>query len=78
MLSPCLGRDDVQRALSEALTESRWVTVVGPPGSGKTLIVRHVSGPAHTSWVDARNLRTLDDLLVAALESLDSETAPGD
>ena len=78
MLSPCLGRDDVQRALREALDESRWVTVVGPPGSGKTLIVRHVAAGSQTSWVDARNLRTLDDLLVAALESLDSETAPGD
>lgn len=78
MLSACLGRDDVQRALSEALDESRWVTVVGPPGSGKTLIVRHVAADARTSWVDARNLRTLDELLVAALESLDAETAPGD
>ncbi len=78
MLSPCLGRDDLQRALSQALDESRWVTVVGPPGSGKTLIVRHVAEGVETSWVDARNLRTLDDLLVAALESLESETAPGD
>ena len=78
MLSPCLGRDDVRRALSDALGESRWVTVVGPPGSGKTLIVRHVVEGSSTSWVDARNIRSLDDLLVAALETLDSETAPGD
>lgn len=81
MLSPCLGRDDDRRALDEALEESRWVTVVGPPGSGKTLLVRHVvaASPASTSaWVDARNLHTIDDVLVAALESLDSETAPGD
>ena len=80
MLSPCLGREDVQRALHEALEESRWVTVVGPPGSGKTLLVRHVAAAATAaaSWVDARNLRTIDDVLVAALESLESETAPGD
>ena len=80
MLSPCLGREDVQRALHEALEESRWVTVVGPPGSGKTLLVRHVAAAAvaAASWVDARNLRTIDDVLVAALESLESETAPGD
>lgn len=80
MLSPCLGREDVQRALHEALEESRWVTVVGPPGSGKTLLVRHVAAAATTaaSWVDARSLRTIDDVLVAALESLESETAPGD
>jgi DNA-binding CsgD family transcriptional regulator/tetratricopeptide (TPR) repeat protein len=78
VLSPCLGRDEVQRALSEALEESRWVTVVGPPGSGKTLLVRHVAAEASASWVDARSLRSLDDVLVAALESLGSETAPGD
>jgi DNA-binding CsgD family transcriptional regulator/tetratricopeptide (TPR) repeat protein len=58
--------------------ESRWVTVVGPPGSGKTLLVRHAAVDASPSWVDARNLRSLDDVLVAALESLESETAPGD
>jgi DNA-binding CsgD family transcriptional regulator/tetratricopeptide (TPR) repeat protein len=78
VLPPCLGRDDVRRALGEALEEARWVTVVGPPGSGKTLVVRHVAASAPTSWVDARNLRSLDDLLVAALESLQAETAPGD
>lgn len=78
MLSPCLGRDDVQRALHDALEESRWVTVVGPPGSGKTLLVRHVAATAAASWVDARNLHTIDEVLVAALESLDAETAPGD
>ena len=78
MLSPCLGRAEVQRALGEALDESRWVTVVGPPGSGKTLLVRHAAAEAPASWVDARNLRSLDELLVAALESLESETAPGD
>lgn len=78
MLSPCLGRATVQRALSEALDESRWVTVVGPPGSGKTLLVRHAAAESPTSWVDARNLHSLDEVLVAALESLESETAPGD
>ncbi|NPD05825.1 hypothetical protein HN031_14130 [Nocardioides sp. zg-1308] len=78
MLSPCLGRDDVRRALGEALLESRWVTVVGPPGSGKTLVVRHVAADSTTSWVDARALRSIDEVLVAALASLDAETAPGD
>lgn len=60
------------------MAESRWVTVVGPPGSGKTLLVRHAAVDAGASWVDARNLHSLDDVLVAALESLESETAPGD
>ncbi|RYB91059.1 hypothetical protein EUA93_19215 [Nocardioides oleivorans] len=78
MLSPCLGRDDVRRALAQALEESRWVTVVGPPGSGKTLVVRHVAPEGTTCWVDARSLRSTDEVLVAALASLDAETAPGD
>ena len=60
------------------MDESRWVTVVGPPGSGKTLLVRHAAVDSPASWIDARNLRSLDDLLVAALATLDSETAPGD
>ncbi len=60
------------------MDESRWVTVVGPPGSGKTLLVRHAAVDSPASWVDARNVRSLDDLLVAALASLESETAPGD
>lgn len=78
MLSPCLGRDDVRRALDEALGTSRWVTVVGPPGCGKTLLVRHAAAEHDAAWVDARSLHTLDELLLAALGSLDAETAPGD
>ncbi|CAM3790901.1 LuxR C-terminal-related transcriptional regulator [Nocardioides zeicaulis] len=65
-------------ALSEAVEESRWVTVVGPPGSGKTLLVRHLAETSSAAWVDARNLRSLDEVLVAALATLESETAPGD
>lgn len=78
MLSPCLGRDDVALALREAIGESRWVTVVGPPGSGKTLLVRHLAEASPAAWVDARTLRSLDEVLVAALETLGAETAPGD
>lgn len=54
------------------------MTVVGPPGCGKTLLVRHAAADSDVAWVDARTLRTLDDLLLAALGSLDAETAPGD
>ncbi len=78
MLSPCLGREDVRRALDRALEESRWVTVVGPPGSGKTLLVRHAAEGQGVAWVDARALHGLDEVLLAALGSLDAETAPGD
>jgi len=54
------------------------VTVVGPPGSGKTFVVRHLETDPMPLWVDARNLRTLDELFVAALAAVDAELAPGD
>ena len=78
MLSPCLGRGEVQRALARALVEYRWVTVVGPPGSGKTFVVRHLETDEIPFWVDARNMRSLDEVLVAALTTFDAELAPGD
>ena len=61
-----------------ALDESRWVTVVGPPGSGKSFVVRHLETEDDVFWVDARNLRTLDEVFVAALAAYDAELAPGD
>ncbi|WP_432479594.1 LuxR C-terminal-related transcriptional regulator [Nocardioides sp. GXQ0305] len=78
MLKPCLGREEVQRHLAAALTRSRWVTVVGPPGCGKTLLVGHAVEPEPAVWVDARALHSLDELLTASLDALDTETAPGD
>ena len=79
MLKACLGRGEVQGHLASALARSRWVTVVGPPGCGKTLLVGHaVTGAEDATWVDARGLRTLDDLVTACLDALRTETAPGD
>ena len=54
------------------------MTVVGPPGSGKTLLVRHAAERQGVAWVDARALHGLDEVLLAALGSLGAETAPGD
>ena len=54
------------------------MTVVGPPGSGKTFVVRHLKTAPVPLWVDARNLHSLDELFVAALAALDAELAPGD
>jgi len=79
VLKPCLGREEIQDHLSSALTRSRWVTVVGPPGCGKTLLVGHaLADVARAVWVEARGVRTLDDLLSACLDALRIETAPGD
>ena len=78
MLKPCLGREEVQRRLATALTRSRWVTVVGPPGCGKTLLVGHAVDADPAVWVEAHGLRTLDEVLTASLDALHTETAPGD
>ncbi len=79
MRKPCLGRSDVHRQLAAALALSRWVTVVGPPGCGKTLLVRHVLvDDDRVTWVDARRLRSLDDLLAACLDVMVQDPAPGD
>ena len=72
MLKPCLGREEVLRA-SRRADPSRWVTVVGPPGCGKTLLVAHALGDAeHAVWVEARASSTLDELL-----SLPGRAPPG-
>ena len=54
------------------------MTVVGPPGSGKTFVVSHLETAEAPVWVDARNLRSLDELFVAGLAAFDAELAPGD
>ena len=79
MLTPCLGRADVLEQLDAALGAARWVTVIGPPGSGKTLVVRHAAAAhPHTQWVSARGLHSADAVLDACLDALDCERAPGD
>lgn len=79
MLTPCLGREKVQEQLSAALAASRWVSIVGPPGSGKTLLARHAAARcANTAWVNARGIRTAEDVINACLDVLDVEAAPGD
>ncbi len=68
MLTPCLGRERVHAQLDDALSSARWVSVVGPPGSGKTLLVRHLAAAHRAStWVNAQGLRTSDAILSACL-----------
>ncbi len=79
MLKPCLGREEVLRHLISALSRSRWVTVAGPPGCGKSLLVGHaVAEATRAVWVDARELRSAEDLARAAFDALRAETVPGD
>lgn len=79
MLTPCHGREAVQDAICAALKRSRWVSIIGPPGSGKSLVARHVAQTATESvWVDARHLRDHDSVLRRASRALGVEPAPGD
>ncbi len=79
MLTPCIGRERVRELLDTALSTSRWVSIVGPPGSGKTLLARHATEQnSGAAWVNARGLRDADAVLTACLDVLDVEAAPGD
>ena len=53
--------------------------MVGPPGCGKTLLVGHaVADAGQAVWVEARALRSLEEVLTASLDALRIDTAPGD
>jgi len=79
VLTPAVGRAKDQADLAAALGESRWVTVVGPPGSGKTLLTRHVvANRPGVAWVNADQLEGADAVVRACLDALEVEPAPGD
>ena len=78
MLTPCLGREQTQQRLAAALATSRWVTIVGPPGCGKTLLARHAAARDESTWVNARGIRRPEDVLSACLDALHVQTTPGD
>ena len=78
MLTPCLGREQTQARLATALAASRWVSIVGPPGSGKTLLARHAAAEGDSTWVNARGMRGADEVLSACLDALDIPPTPGD
>ncbi|KRF30698.1 helix-turn-helix domain-containing protein [Nocardioides sp. Soil805] len=78
MLTPCLGREQTQQHLASALATSRWVTLVGPPGSGKTLLARHAAARSASTWVNARGIRRPEEVLTACLDALDAQPTPGD
>src|SRR5690242_9883050 len=62
------------------LGSSRWVTLTGPPGCGKTLVARHAAATApRSAWVGVGAWhRTTPVLVGACLDALGAEVAPGD
>jgi len=78
VLTPCLGREQTQARLATALASSRWVSIVGPPGSGKTLLARHAAARGDSTWVNARGMLRAEEVLSACLDALDVPTTPGD
>ena len=73
-----VGREGVQARLEGALADARWVSVIGPPGSGKTLLVRHLAASRDaTAWVNARGLPPAE-VIGACVGALGVEVAPGD
>jgi DNA-binding CsgD family transcriptional regulator len=79
VLTPCVGRDDVLERLKDMLGSSRWVTLTGPPGCGKTLVGRHAAaGASRSAWVAGQRCASTGALVSACLAALDAEVAPGD
>ncbi len=77
--SRLIGRDDVLSVLPAALETERWVSLVGPPGSGKTTVLRSlVRDRPDVVWVNARGTTRLPDLLRACLDELGAVIAPSD
>lgn len=74
-----IGRDDVLSVLPAALDSERWLSLVGPPGCGKTTVLRTVvEDREDVTWVNARGISELPDLLRTCLDELQVVTAPSD
>lgn len=79
MLPPCLGRRDLQTRVRSGLIDRRWVTLVGPPGVGKSLLARHAATAARVQvWIDVGAISSIEDLIGAWLQALEADIAPGD
>ncbi len=79
MDSRVIGREDVLSVLPAALDSERWISLVGPPGCGKTTVLRTLVRDRHDiAWVNARGISELPDLLRACLDELQVVIAPSD
>lgn len=74
-----IGREDLLSVLPAALESARWISLVGPPGSGKTAVLRAlVRDRADVTWVNARGVARVPDLVRACLDELHELVAPSD
>lgn len=74
-----IGREDLLSVLPAALDSARWISLVGPPGSGKTAVLRAlVRDRADVTWVNARGVTRVPDLVRACLDELHELVAPSD
>jgi DNA-binding CsgD family transcriptional regulator/tetratricopeptide (TPR) repeat protein len=79
VLTPCVGRANTLERVRSLLDAGRWVTLIGPPGCGKTLLARHAAeSHPYAVWVSAQRQQTTDAVVQACLDALDAEVAPGD
>jgi hypothetical protein len=70
--SPLIGRvSELARVDHAFVTGARVVSLVGPPGIGKTRLARHVAQRRHAcGWCALAGTRTLSDLLATVAEAL--------
>lgn len=79
MPSLCIGRDATLAAVATCLESGRWVTLIGPPGSGKSTVARAaMARHPNPVWVSVRGMTSAEQVLVACHEALGAEHAPGD
>ncbi len=75
----CLGRSELLASVDDALGASPWVTLVGPPGSGKTLIARHtVADRTPVAWVPVGRVDGVSEVVTSVLRVLGVQETPGD
>ena len=76
---PTVGRGAAMSRIATAFSLSRWVTLIGPPGVGKTHLARRFAASEPDAlWIDARRLSTRAQVLHAVLAAVGAEQIPGE